>query len=402
MDPLLIGIVKEEKLPIERRVPLTPSQAQQLQRIYPHLRVYVESSSTRCFSDQSYRDLGLEVVDDLSHCDWLFAVKEVSIEKLMPRKTYFFFSHTAKQQPYNRELLRQIIRQKITLIDYEYLTDDTGQRQVAFGYYAGIVGAHNALWGYGEKQKLYHLPRAKDCHNYRSLLHHYKSVQFPPLRIVLTGRGRVSQGAIEILQAAGCAEMPPHDFLHQRIESPTYTRLGSMDYYQRKDQNKSTREDFYENPKDYASTFLPFAQVADLLIAGAYWDQKAPPLFTTKEAQRDDFSIRLIADITCDLEGSIPCTQKHSTVDEPLYDYDRSSRGIRPFGSSSEDITVMAVDNLPCELPLDASHAFGEQLIEKLFPYLLYHPDHSMIRRATIASQGQLSSPYMYLQEWIS
>ena len=401
MDPLHIGILREEKRPIERRAPLTPAQAQQVQHIYPHLKIYVEASSTRCFSDQSYEELGIEVVHDLSHCHMLFGVKEVPIEKLIPRKVYFFFSHTAKKQPYNRALLQAILRERIQLIDYEYLTDNTGQRQIAFGYYAGIVGAHNALWAYGLKKDLYQLPRAKDTHNYRSLLQYYRSLKLPPLRIVLTGRGRVGHGAAEVLQAAGCAQLSPHDFLKQRIDSPIYTHLSSMDYYQRKDKHSTTKADFYAEPEQYVSTFWPFAQTADILIIGTYWDPRAPSLFTIEETKRKEFSIDLIADITCDIDGASPITKKASTIEDPLYDYHPDSQKVVPFKPGSA-ITLMAVDNLPSELPTDASQAFGEQLIDNLFPHLLYHPDHPMIERATITKDGILRPLYKYLEAWVA
>ena len=402
MHTTRLGIIKECKVPPDKRVPFTPVQAQRIIRMHPQLRVCVQSSDIRCFQDKAYRDVGIEVVSDVSDCQWLFGIKEVSVKYLLPEKTYFFFSHTAKQQPHNRTLLQEVLRRRIRLIDYEYLVNEKGKRRVAFGRYAGIVGAHNALWAYGLKTGKYSLPRAHTCHHYQDLLRYYGALQMPPLRVVLTGRGRVGKGAVEILQAAGFTKLSPSDFLSQQIDAPTYTHLSSLDYCFRKDGKSATQEDFYNSPEAYASKFLPFAARADILIVAAYWHPKAPTLFRREEAVREDFQIRLIADISCDIEGAVPTTKRFSTISDPLYSYDPKSDSVHSFSEESPYITVMAVDNLPCELPVDASESFGEQLIESLLPHLLYQKNHPMVRQATIAQAGALTSPYAYLWPWVT
>ena len=401
MDETRIGIIKEGKSPPDRRVPFTPAQLQGLIRTHPRLRICVQSSSVRCFPDEAYQAAGVEVVSNVSDCLCLFGVKEVPVEQLLPEKTYFFFSHTAKLQAHNRGLLQEVLRKRIRLVDYEYLVDEKGKRQVAFGRYAGIVGAHNALWAYGLKTGSYSLPRAYACRDYKELLGHYRRLKLPPLRVVLTGTGRVGQGAVEILQAAGFMSLSPANFLRQEIDTPVYTQLSSVDYHCRKDGTAATSEAFHSEPAAFVSTFLPFAERADILIAAAYWDPRGPLLFRPEDAAKEAFRVRLIADISCDIEGSIPSTKRASTIKEPLYSYDPKSDSICPFSVDSPYITVMAVDNLPCELPVDASQNFGEQLIDSLLPYLLYQPDHPMLEGATIAQAGALTKPYTYLESWL-
>ena len=397
-----LGILQEEKNPPDSRTPFTPTQVQTLLKTHSQLRIYVQSSNIRCFSDQEYRVLEIPVVEDMSHCDILFGVKEVPKERLLSDKTYVFFSHTTKKQPYNRLLLQEILRKRIRFIDYEHLSNECGQRQVAFGRHAGTVGAHNTLLAYGLKTGAYNLPRAKDCANYQALFSAYEKVRIPPMRVVLTGGGRAAEGAKKVLYAAGFTSLAPQDFLlTSEVQTPIYTQLHSLDYHKKTDGSPATLEEFYLHPQNFVSTFLPFTKKADILIAASYWKPEAPVLFTPEDTLAQDFSIQVIGDITCDIEGSIPCTKRASTIEQPLYNYVPSNGSIRDFEPKTSDITVMAVDNLPCELPVDASKDFGEQLMRHLMPQLLYNSTHTMIERATLTENGSLKEAFMYLEDWV-
>ncbi|MEO9482333.1 MAG: NAD(P)-dependent oxidoreductase [Ekhidna sp.] len=396
-----IGIIKEGKVPIDRRVPLTPHQAKHIKENFD-VEVLVQSSDVRCFSDDDYRNVGLSIVDSIEDCDIILGVKEVPIDKLIPNKTHFFFSHTIKKQEYNRDLLRSILSKKIRLVDWETLTNENGNRVIAFGRWAGIVGAYNALWTYGKRYNLFHLKRANECFDYADLKKEYEKINLPNIKIALTGGGRVTKGAMEVLLGAGINQVTPHDFLSQRFEEPVFTQLNSRDYNKRKDGKEFHRNEFYANPEHYEGDFLKYAKVTDVLIACAFWDPAAPVLFQREDIIRDDFDVRIIADITCDIEGSIPSTKKPSTIDDPIYDYNPSDDVVEQPLTDEGNITVMAVDNLPCELPRDASESFGNELIDNVIPHLLGSDEQGIIQRATISNnQGELTEKYNYLQGYI-
>lgn len=395
-----IGIIKEGKIPIDRRVPLTPQQAKQLKEDF-NVEVLVQSSDIRCFSDDDYRNAGLPVVDSVNECDIILGVKEVPIEKLVPNKTHFFFSHTIKKQDYNRDLLRAILDKKIRLIDWETLTNENGNRIIAFGRWAGIVGAYNGLWTYGKRYNLFDLRRANECFDYEDLKKEFQKINLPNIKIALTGGGRVTKGAMEVLHGAGISHVTPHDFLTERFEEPVFTQLNSRDYNKHKDGGEFHRNEFYSNPEQYEGDFLKYAKVTDLLIACAYWDPAAPVLFNREDILRDDFNIHIIADITCDIEGSIPSTKKPSTIDDPIYDYNPSDDQMEQALTDEGNITVMAVDNLPCELPRDASESFGNELLDNVIPHLLGNDEKDIISGATITREGALTERYSYLQDYV-
>ena len=395
-----IGIIKEGKIPIDKRVPLTPQQAKHLKENYD-VEVVVQSSDIRCFTDDDYRNAGLPIVDSLEDCDIILGVKEVPIEKLIPNKTHFFFSHTIKKQEYNRKLLKAILDKKIRLIDWETLTNEAGNRVIAFGRWAGIVGAYNGLWTYGKRYNLFNLRRAHECFDYEDLKTEFKKIQLPNIKIALTGGGRVTKGAMEVLLGAGISQVTPHDFLTQRFDEPVFTQLNSRDYNKRKDGREFLRNEFYKNPELYEGDFLKYTQVTDILIACAYWDPAAPVLFHREDIIKDNFDIKVIADITCDIEGSIPSTKKPSTIDDPIYDYNPSDDEIEQPLVDEGNITVMAVDNLPCELPRDASQSFGDQFLENVVEHLLGDDKKGVIHRATITEAGSLTEKYSYLQDYV-
>ncbi len=394
-----IGLIREGKLPPDRRVPLSPAQAARLVSDR-QVSVYVQSSSVRAFSDQEYAAAGLQPVEDLSHCDLLLGIKEVPVDQLIPGKTYCFFSHTIKKQAYNRKLLQEILRLGIRLIDYEVLTDEHGKRVIAFGFFAGMVGAHNALWTYGQKTGNLDLPRLKDLLDYSEALNIYAQTVFPTVKIVLTGTGRVASGAARVLDDMGIERVSPEDFLQHTYDYPVYTQLDSSHYVRHIKGHPFQKAHFYAHPEEYESTFAPYAKTADIMINGIFWDSRAPVFFTQKEMADSTFNIRVIADVTCDIAplSSIPATVRASTIADPVFGYDPQSG--REVAAGLEDcIDMMTIDNLPSELPRDASQAFGEMFIDQVLPELL-KPHSPMIERATVAVDGRLGSHFSYLQDY--
>lgn len=400
MSKFRLAILREGKVPPERRTPLTPHQAAEVMQTYDHVEVVCQPSPHRCFTDQEYKSLGIAVEEDVSTCDILMGIKEVPVPALLDGKTYVFFSHTLKKQAHNQTLLQTILQRNITLIDYEMLRTPAGQRLIGFGRHAGIVGAYNCLWTYGIRSQRYQLRRAFECFDLADLMTELKKVDLPPLKIVLTGSGRVGKGAVEILDAAGIRRVGVNEFLNQSHEEPVYVQLSSADYHVHKDGKPFNREEFHSHPERYRSNFLPFAHQATLLIAGAYWNPSAPPLFTREDMQHPNFSIKVIADISCDIDGSIPATVRATDIENPVFDYDPSTHeAVAPF-SDERHITVMAVDNLPCELPRSASEDFGNDLLERIMPALFGEDADGIIERATIVRKGQLTEEFRYLEDW--
>lgn len=398
MKTLKLGIIREGKTPPDERVPLTPDQAAQLNS-REDVDVKVQRSPIRCFKDEAYEAGGLPLVNDIGGQDVLLGVKEVPIEELIPNRTYLFFSHTIKEQPYNRELLQAILKKDIHLIDYEVLTDEQGRRVIAFGRWAGIVGAHNGLWAYAQRSGSYQLKRAHEYGDFETMKNAYKEVKLPPMKIVLTGGGRVSGGAAEVLNAIGVERVDAETFAKGKFDKPVYVQLDADKLYHRKDGENFSFQHFFEHPGAYACDFSPYYSEADLMINGIFWDPEAPVFFTKADMSRDNFDIKVIADITCDIEGSVPSTIRPSTIDEPLYGF--HTQKFEECDAFDQDaVTVMAIDNLPNELPRDASTAFGEQLVTHVIPELLKE-DSDMIRRATIAQDGKLGPHFQYLRGYV-
>lgn len=394
-----VGIIKEGKIPIDRRVAFSPEACIQLQKTYPQLHFIIQPSPIRCFPDKAYQDLGLEISDDLSDCDILFGIKEVPIEDLIPEKTYFFFSHTIKKQSYNRGLLRALLEKNIRLIDYECLSNQQGQRLVAFGRFAGIVGAYNTIRAFGIRQDRFELKPAYQCEDMAMMQAEYNKGILGPIKIILTGSGRVGMGAREVLAGLQVKEVSPEELLGQDFSLPVFAQLRSWDYYQPRE--KGSQANFYQNPESFQSDFQKFTRVGDLFISAHYWNPKAPALFQLNDMKRPDFRIKVIGDITCDVQGSIPSTLRVSTVEKPYYDYDPFGEKEAPPFSDSKFITVMAVDNLPTELPRDASLDFGEQLRQEVIPRLLVEDKAAVLERATITQKGKLTPGYAYLKDFV-
>lgn len=395
-----IGIIREGKTPPDSRVALTPHQCKWLQQQYPDVEIYVQSSTGRCFEDAEYIKEGIPVVESVQDCDVLFGVKEVPTELLIEGKTYFFFSHTIKEQPYNRELLRTVLARHIRLIDYEVLTAESGARVIAFGRWAGIVGGHNGLMAFGQRTGAYTLPRVSTVKDYNALKKLYNKFDLPPVRISVNGDGRVAKGAMEVLDHLGVRQVDPEAFLAHTYDEAVYTQLKIHHLYQRSSDHGFDAQEFYGHPDRYESIFAPFTQVTDLMINAIYWSPNAPIYFTREDMQRSDFAIQTIADITCDIEGSVPATLRATSIDDPVMGYDPvTHQEVAPYQSHAIDI--MSVDNLPNELPRDASTDFGDQLIENVWDELI-HGKGTMLDRATIAKGGQLGQHFHYLKGYVA
>ena len=394
------AIIKERKNPPDRRVVLSPEACQKITQDFPKASIEVESSDIRVFKDSAYNKLGFKITNDVSDCDVLFGVKEVPIEALIPNKSYFFFSHTIKKQPYNRKLLKAILDKKITFYDHETITNANGQRLVAFGRYAGIVGAYNGFRAYGLKNELFKLPKAETLINQKDLIATLNNIKLPNIKIVLTGKGRVSNGAKEMLDAMHIKEISPDDYVTNSFNEPVYTQLDVLDYNKRKDGKVIDMFDFFDNPTAYNSSFMRFANVSDFYIACHYWDKKAPFIFSREDAKSDNFNIKVIADVSCDIDGPVASTIRASTIANPIYGYD-------PFGEKEVDykdkkaIAVMAVDNLPCELPDDASVGFGENFLEYVIPAFFNGDTNGVLERAKMTENGKLTERFAYLQDYV-
>ena len=395
-----IGIIREGKVPPDTRVPLNPQQCALLRNEYG-LNVVVQPSPIRIFRDEEYEAAGVPLEEYLGDCDLLLGVKEVPMDQLIPGKTYSFFSHTHKKQAYNRKLLQAILNKHIHLIDYEVLTDNYGRRVIAFGYFAGVVGAHNGLWTYGKRTGLFDLPRMKDVHDYQAAKAIYQEVELPPLKIILTGTGRVATGAAQVLQDMRVHNVSPIDFLNQDYDEPVYTQLQSKDYVCHGGDQQFDKLHFYQHPEEYVSAFKPYAESCDLMINGIYWDDRAPAFFSFDDMRSPEFRIKVIADITCDIApvASIPSTLKASTIADPVFGFDpKTEKECAPFQEGCID--MMTIDNLPSELPRDASTAFGKMYMEQVIPHMLA-PNSAMIERATIAKHGLLGPNFTYLQPFV-
>jgi saccharopine dehydrogenase (NAD+, L-lysine forming) len=395
-----IGILKETKIPPDRRVPFSPGQLRDLKDHFPHAVFCIQPGAIRCFADHEYSDLGIDMTDDLSDCDILLGIKEILPDTLIHGKTYLFFSHTGKMQPHNRKLLQEIRERKITLIDYEYLTDTKNNRLVAFGKWAGIVGAYNGLRAYGERYRLFLLKPAYQCFNIREMKDEIQKVVLPSVKILVTGGGRVANGAIEILGELHIKEIKPEEFLREDFNEPVLCRIDPWHYVRRKDNSEFSMDHFITHPDQYESIFKPYTKVTDVFLACHYWDPASPVFMKTTDIREPDFRIKVIADISCDVKGPIPSTIRSSTIENPFYGYyPLTESETPPFDPAS--ITVMAVDNLPGELPRDASEYFGEMLMNQILPHLFEGDRYGIIDRATIMRQGILTERFKYLQDYL-
>ena len=393
---LVIGLIKEGKVPADNRVALTPEQCKLINK-NGQLKVVVQSSSHRCFTDKEYKRAGVEVSDDLSNCDILIGIKEVPVNMLIENKTYLFFSHTKKQQQFNRQLFHAMMDKHITLLDYECLEHDDGQRIIGFGFFAGVVGAHNGIMVYGKRTGFYNLGRVYEVKDYRNLIHTYFGLKVPNIKIAVTGSGRVAHGILEVMNLMGITEVEPDEYLEKKFSYPVYVQLKGADLYTHRELKSYRREHFHEHPEEYRSRFLPYTHCTDILMNGIYWEKTMPRLFEREDID-DNFKIKVISDITDDTFGSVPINLGDQNIENPVYGVDRKKfEKTEPY--LPENIDVIAVSNLPNELPRDASRYFGEQLLKFVLPELI-KGGNEITDRAIILKEGKLTEQFSYLNEY--
>ncbi|MDG1395190.1 MAG: NAD(P)-dependent oxidoreductase [Flavobacteriales bacterium] len=395
-----IALLREGKIPADKRVALSPKQCLEVLNQYPGLVLVVQPSPIRKFKDQDYLDLGIVLQEDLSDCDVLIGVKEVPKKDLIPHKTYFYFSHTIKEQPYNKSLLLKMLSLNIRMIDYEVLTNQKSKRLIGFGRYAGIVGCYNGFLAYGKRTSLFSLKPAHLCEDRKEMEIELRKIQLEPIKIILTGSGRVGNGILELINIIGIKQVSPDEFLNKSFDQPVFVHLNTLDYNKRIDGSASSKSDFYTNPGSYQSDFLKFAKTAEMFIAGHYYAAGSPFLFTREDAKSKEFKIRTVADVSCDINGPIACTIQPSTIQNPIYGYNPLTELIDDY-AKPDVIAVMAVDNLPCELPKDSSIDFGAELIKHILPCLLSTDPHKVIERATICENGKLTEQFSYLESYV-
>ena len=394
------GIIKERKNPPDKRVVFLPKKLHQFQQKYPTAVIVVESSDIRVFSDEQYKNVGLDVVENVSDCDVLFGVKEVPIDALIPNKKYFFFSHTIKKQPYNRDLLKAILHKNIQLFDHETIVKENGARLIGFGRYAGIVGAYNGFRAIGLTNETFNLPKAENLDSQQELITELKTINLKKIKILLTGNGKVAYGAKEMLDAMQIREVSVNEYLENTYSETVYCLADVLDYNKRTDGKVVDNFDFYEHPEAYEANFMRFAKVTDFFIAGHFYGDGAPYLYTRKDAKSNDFQIKYVADISCDINGPVASTIRPSTIADPIYGYNPQTEKEVNF-KDKDAIVVMAVDNLPCELPKDASEGFGEMFLENVIPAFFNNDKDGVLQRAKMTENGKLTPRFSYLQDYV-
>lgn len=399
--PITFAIIKERKNPPDRRVVFSPEKCQEVIQQFPEAKIIVEASDVRIFPDKAYRDAGFEVKEDISEAEVMLGVKEVPLDALLPNKKYFFFSHTIKKQPYNRKLLQAILAKNIELFDHETIVNENNHRLIGFGYYAGLVGAYNGFRGLGLRDTLFILPKVETLPDLEAVKAELDKITLPNIKIILSGTGKVARGAKEILDHLKIREVPDAEYLSKEYNEPVYCLIDVTEYNKRSDGGEFEKDVFYVNPEGFESDFMKYAKVSDMFITGHFYGNNAPYLFTREDAKSEDFKIHLVADISCDVDGPVASTLRASTIAEPFYGYDPKTESEVPFGSTNS-IGVMAVDNLPCELPKDASEGFGEMFLDNVIPAFFNGDKDGILKRAKITTNdGRLTDRFSYLQEYV-
>ncbi len=395
------AIIKERKSPPDRRVVFSPKKCQKVIEQFPEAKIIVESSDVRFFKDEAYKGAGFEVKNDVSECDVMLGVKEVPISALIPNKKYFFFSHTIKHQPYNRGLLQAILQKKIELYDHETIVKENGARLIGFGRYAGLVGAYNTFRALGLRDGLFDLPKVETLHDYAEMKQELDKIKLPTIKIVLTGKGKVAKGAKEILEHLKIREVSVDNYLTKTYKNTVFCEIDIKDYNKKTDGTKFNKKEFYKDPSGYESDFMRFAKISDMFLAGHFYGENAPYLFTREDAKHPNFKINIVGDISCDIDGPVACTIRPSTIAEPFYGYDPITEKEVAYNTKGA-ITVMAVDNLPCELPKDASEGFGRMFLNQVIPAFFNGDKDGILQRAKITtSEGKLTQRFSYLQDYV-
>jgi len=408
---ITLAVLAEARID-ENRTPFSPTQISNLLNKFSNLKIIVQPSKRRCFEDKDYLKAGAQITDNLSSVDIIFGIKEVDISTLIKDKTYLFFSHTSKVRQhigqvikdkaiiYKKELLKEVIKKNITLIDYENIRDSSGKgyRYLGFGRFAGIIGAYNTLNLYLKLNNKQQLPRAFEINNYEQVKNIISKQNFNKLKILLTGSGRASKGAIELLKHANIRQVSINDYLNNKYDEAVFCNISAKNHIERKDGKDSSYQDFILNPHEYNSKVKNYLFDTDMFIACHYWDPKFPKLFSSKQINEIK-NLKIIGDITCDINGSVPTTIRSTSISKPYYSINTDS--MKEIELGNKGIAVMAVDNLPSELPRDASEEFGSSVISEVLPYLI-DKDDGRINRATTASNGKFCENFTYLNDFIN
>jgi len=395
---ITLAVLREDRID-ENRAPLSPTQVSIVLNKFSNTKIIVQPSNRRCFNDEDYEKAGAQVTDDLSSADIIFGVKEVDISALINDKTYLFFSHTSKVRQYigqtikdkaiiyKKKLLKEIIKKKITLIDYENIREISGDgyRYLGFGRFAGIIGTYNTLNLYLKLFSKNPLARAFEINNYKEIKKLISNQNFNKIKILVTGSGRASKGAIELLKHANIKQVSINDYLNNKYDKAVFCNISAKKHIEKKNGKEISKV------KNYLLD-------TDMFIACHYWEPKFPKLFYSN--QINEFkNLKIIGDITCDINGSIPTTIRSTSIAKPYYSIDINT--MKEIDLSDKDIAVMAVDNLPSELPLEASEEFGSSVISEVLPSLI-NKDDGRINRATTASNGKFFKNFAYLNDFIN
>ena len=404
-----IGIIKESR-PDESRAPIAPSQVSQIIEQYPGINIFVQPCDKRTFKNEEYEKYGAKILDNLNNCDLLFGVKEVDVNLLIPNKTYVFFSHTYKLNKETlsnaqgtpgmdkKELLRSILSKNIKLIDYENIRASNGTRYLGFGRFAGIVGCYNTLNLFLLQNDFQPLARAHKINDYERIIKNLSEVRFPNFKLLITGDGRVNRGVQEVLEFTNIKKISPKEFVENNYQNPVYCNLDTKDYVIHKTSKPFELQHFIEFPKEYEATTFEYLKEADLYISAHYWEPSSPKIFT-KEQIKQFSKLKIIGDVTCDVDGSIPTTIKSTTIEEP--NFYLNTETFLETNKSKNNLAIMAVDNLPSELPKDSSTEFGNGIVNEVMPFIL-GKDDGRILNSTIADKGSFLEKYNYLEDFIN
>ena len=398
-----IGIVRESRND-ENRTPLVPEHIKKYKESNPNINFIIQPSNSRCFSDEEYELCGAKINENLNECSIIFGVKEIDPNILINNRTYLFFSHTFKinkQQKniekHKKDLLLSILNKKITLIDYENIRGKNGTRCLGFGRFAGIVGCYNTLNLLLRVLGKQSLASAYKINDYERLVLNLKNLYFPKTKILVTGDGRVAKGVIELLNQTNIKAVSKKDFLEKKFDQPIFCNLETKDYVTNNSSTNFNLEHFINNPQDYSSSALQYLKETNILISAHYWDPSSPKIFENEDL-KDLQNLKIVGDITCDINGSVPTTIRSTTIEEPNYWIERYN--LKEIDENNDGIAVMAVDNLPSELPRDSSTEFSEGIIKEVLPFLLKEDD-GRILNGTITTDGSFLEKYNYLNNYI-
>ena len=398
-----IGIVRESRND-ENRTPLVPEHIKKYKESNPNINFIIQPSNSRCFSDEEYELCGAKINENLNECSIIFGVKEIDPNILINNRTYLFFSHTFKinkQQKniekHKKDLLLSILNKKITLIDYENIRGKNGTRCLGFGRFAGIVGCYNTLNLLLKVLGKQSLASAYKINDYERLVLNLKNLYFPKTKILVTGDGRVAKGVIELLNLTNIKAVSKKDFLEKKFDQPIFCNLETKDYVTNNSSTNFNLEHFINNPQDYSSSALQYLKETDILISAHYWDPSSPKIFENEDLKVLQ-NLKIVGDITCDINGSVPTTIRSTTIEKPNYWIERYN--LKEIDENNDGIAVMAVDNLPSELPRDSSTEFSEGIINEVLPFLLKEDD-GRILNGTITTDGSFLEKYNYLNNYI-